>query len=335
MAGLLLQQPENRQLQHLRPLHLAVIVHVCTLRYIDSIYRGAVSHTNAGEATHLLPKISGAQSPGRDAAGRSGGLRCAESAFGARADFGARVGKDRPRPPVGRGPAVGRGRSLEEEVRIPTDEVWFQPVHFPACPGVPTTRSPDELCSGIYDAASAAATTSATRTPSSSGRRATSASRPGIKCPVCAEREVYYVSYVYGDGLRARERALPLVPRRAREAAGEARRVRPLRRRGLHRLPVEPPRRPRAPRPPPHRLIPKISGARSPDQDRLGALQRFVPTRVEAASSAARLDRRRSRLRRCLRRRGGTGCVHEMHQSSVSLTISALASGLSQRSGVT
>ena len=26
--------------------------------------------------------------------------------------------------------------------------------------------------------------------------------RAGIKCPVCAGRDLYYVSYVYGDGLK-------------------------------------------------------------------------------------------------------------------------------------
>ena len=46
------------------------------------------------------------------------------------------------------------------------------------------------------------ASTSATPTPSSSGRPGTSASRPTTDCPVCSGAHVRYVSYVYGDQLR-------------------------------------------------------------------------------------------------------------------------------------
>ena len=46
------------------------------------------------------------------------------------------------------------------------------------------------------------ATTSATPTPSCSGRPATSASRRRPPCPVCEAEPLVHVTYVFGDALR-------------------------------------------------------------------------------------------------------------------------------------
>ena len=68
-------------------------------------------------------------------------------------------------------------------------------------------------------------------------------------CPVCEARSLRYVSYVYGNDLRqANGRAITNASELERLDAS-ARRVRAVRRRGVPRVPVEPPHPARAPRP--------------------------------------------------------------------------------------
>ena len=75
---------------------------------------------------------------------------------------------------------------------------------------------------------------------------------PTTTARCAARRNVRYVSYVYGEKLsQANGRCISHVG--SSEARHHARRVRLLRRRGLPRLPLEPPHAPRAPRPPPRR----------------------------------------------------------------------------------
>ena len=92
---------------------------------------------------------------------------------------------------------------------------------LPPCPEAPTTRSPDGPCCAICAAACSAATTSATPTPSWSGRRATSASRPASDCPVCRAGDLYYVSYVYGEGSSTPTGAASRTPASSRSSEAE------------------------------------------------------------------------------------------------------------------
>ena len=80
------------------------------------------------------------------------------------------------------------------------------------------------------------------------------------QCPVCGESNLRLVKYVYGDKLKQANGRAISEQRRAGEARRVVRRVRLLRRRGLRRLPVEPPAPPVTARPPAREL----SRARAP-----------------------------------------------------------------------
>ena len=84
---------------------------------------------------------------------------------------------------------------------------------------------------------------------------------------VWRRRACVLVSYVYGDGAAPGQRSLHRDRRGARRARRDVRRVLALRRRGVRRVPLEPPPAPRAARPPPRRLSDRAAG-RLPEPSR-------------------------------------------------------------------
>ena len=74
------------------------------------------------------------------------------------------------------------------------------------------------------------------------------------ECPVCGETNLRLVTYVYGEKLKQANGRAISNPAELAQAGRVVRRVRLLRRRGLPRLPVEPPAPPVAARPPAREL---------------------------------------------------------------------------------